>query len=244
MHHLARPLQKTPAGDVDVPAVHTESRITVGPGETVSRDASTLLACESWVNSAPALSSVGLLVARLARRYVSWCERPLRRNLVELRLEHLQSWSEPCPWQHAELKICSLPECGNEWLFRKVFNRVAQQTDDVRPARHVDILAFMAAPNHDARGMFLARWNDEYVGTCVGRVRSNHRGAIYSVTVHPEYRGRGIARALLRTTLTYLRQQGVREVTLHTHTTNAVALGLYQAEGFRIISAHPQADGT
>ena len=56
---------------------------------------------------------------------------------------------------------------------------------------------------------------------------------ISSIAVHPDYRRRGVAAALLRHTLRALSKAGVRRVELMVRTANAAAAELYRAFGFR-----------
>lgn len=171
-------------------------------------------------------------LAHLARRYVAWSERKIRTDLVELGIE-LSSAAPRRKPVDAELTVVPLSECGTEWLFRRVFNDVARRNPDFRPARWVDMVAFATSPQHDRRGIFLARVGRKYVGTCVARFRPDGMGGIYTLCVHPEYRRRGIARALLTAGLQYLKDQGAAEVRLQTHPENIPALELYLRYGFR-----------
>lgn len=50
--------------------------------------------------------------------------------------------------------------------------------------------------NHDVSLFLVAEVNGEVVGTVMGGY-DGHRGSAYYLGVHPEYRGRGIANALL-----------------------------------------------
>jgi ribosomal protein S18 acetylase RimI-like enzyme len=170
----------------------------------------------------------------VARRYVAWSERHERAGLVELRRIGLNA-AELEPHQAPGVRILPLPECGDEWFFRRIFNSVALGSSGMRAARRVDLLAFMAAPNHDPHGIFLACVDGRFVGTAVGRRRPNQVGVIYNVAVHPAYRGRGVARALVRETLRYLQSQGCAEARLQTHPTNSAALRLYTTEGFETV---------
>lgn len=55
---------------------------------------------------------------------------------------------------------------------------------------------------------------------------------IANVAVHPNYRRRGIARALTARTLAYLRQQNERQVWLQVRDDNPAAVNLYRSIGF------------
>ena len=59
-----------------------------------------------------------------------------------------------------------------------------------------------------------------------------NRWQIANVAVDPAYRGRGIARQLVRRALDYAREMGGRWTVLQVRGTNQVALGLYERMGF------------
>ena len=56
---------------------------------------------------------------------------------------------------------------------------------------------------------------------------------IHDLSVRPEWRGRGIGRALLRAVADWAREQGCCKLTLEVLDHNARARALYDAEGFR-----------
>ena len=185
-------------------------------------------------------SAVWLPLARLVRRYVAWSERQLKSELVEMRLGGLEHWQAPAPGpQQAE--ILPLSRCGTEALLRSVYNEAGRDCPGFRRARWIDIIAFTADSSHDRNGIFVARCNGRYVGAAVGRSRSSGRGMIYNVAVRPEFRRRGIARSLLHSALTYLRDQGAREACLYVHPENTAAIRLYYREGFEAMAPLPAA---
>ena len=53
------------------------------------------------------------------------------------------------------------------------------------------------------------------------------------LVVHPEYRGRGVGRSLLRHAIQVAKDTGCSRITLLTDPTNESAIRLYQGEGFR-----------
>ncbi len=67
--------------------------------------------------------------------------------------------------------------------------------------------------NHDVSLFLVAEVNGEVVGTVMGGY-DGHRGSAYYLGVHPEYRGRGIANALLNRLEKKLIARGCRKSTL------------------------------
>jgi mycothiol synthase len=59
----------------------------------------------------------------------------------------------------------------------------------------------------------------------------------YSLSVHPNYRGRRIGRALLEATLEYVRNRGAHSGMLYVDAENDSAQRLYLNEGFRVIAS-------
>ncbi len=55
---------------------------------------------------------------------------------------------------------------------------------------------------------------------------------IYSLNVHPAYRRTGIARLLMDTSLKFLKEKGVKTVTLEVGINNNAAKSLYDSKGF------------
>lgn len=73
-------------------------------------------------------------------------------------------------------------------------------------------------------------------GTIQGMERSTTLGSIQNVGVIPEFRGRGLGRALLLRALTGFRSCGLLRVTLEVTEENQPAVRLYESIGFRAIS--------
>jgi ribosomal protein S18 acetylase RimI-like enzyme len=66
---------------------------------------------------------------------------------------------------------------------------------------------------------------------------ANHCGTL-GMGVHPKYRGQGIGRALLATTMKAAQERGVLRVELVVYTDNQKAIELYEGAGFRIEGLH------
>jgi ribosomal protein S18 acetylase RimI-like enzyme len=60
-------------------------------------------------------------------------------------------------------------------------------------------------------------------------------GTIASLSVHPEYRGRGIGQALLQASVGYLQKRGAHAAVLYVDNRNETAQRLYLQAGFECI---------
>lgn len=91
----------------------------------------------------------------------------------------------------------------------------------------------------ESRGPFyVAKENDRVVGyTCM---LVNWRSGclrIYSLAVHPERQGRGIAQQLLNKAFEYQLEKACPAVSLEVNVNNKPAISLYEKNGFKIISS-------
>lgn len=74
-------------------------------------------------------------------------------------------------------------------------------------------------------------------------------GQITNIAVHPDYRGRGIGKAILTSLIDQSRLRGIRELSLEVRQSNLPARALYQSNGFEIAGVrknfyrHPTEDG-
>jgi len=166
------------------------------------------------------------------RRYIAWTERGVVRRCRVLRLP-LSSWSTTARIPE-DVEILPLSECGTEHLLRKVHNETAFDSPGFVAATWAHALALRAAPHHDRALIFLARCGGRYVGYCIGRNPEGRPSSISGLGVHPGFRGRGLGRALLRTTLKELKERGAAQAILHSHPDNSEAIALYHSEGFTV----------
>jgi len=74
------------------------------------------------------------------------------------------------------------------------------------------------------------------------RTRTRHKATLFGMFVHPDFRGRGIAGALVRAVLDQARATpGIAVVQLTVTDTNEAALRLYERCGFRAFGTEPLA---
>jgi ribosomal-protein-alanine N-acetyltransferase len=126
----------------------------------------------------------------------------------------------------------------------KMFARLS-----VRPARVSDLPAILAietasfgADAYDRKlfaeylrkcgGLFLvALWGTKVAGYAISRIHP--RGAeLVSIAVLPRHRNRGVASALMDSTLRRLRRQQIPKITLMVKVSNEAALSFYEKYGF------------
>jgi [ribosomal protein S18]-alanine N-acetyltransferase len=98
--------------------------------------------------------------------------------------------------------------------------------------------------HHKCRGLFLVLERRRnvcgYMVTCVGGGDSE-RAELVSIAVDPLHRGKGIASALMDSTLRRLRRRGIGRFHLTVKVTNAAAVRFYERYGFhrgRIVRAY------
>ena len=65
-------------------------------------------------------------------------------------------------------------------------------------------------------------------------------GDILTIATDPDFRGRGVARALISAMAERLREKNLQWLTLEVRPSNESALGLYRAMGFREVGRRPR----
>ena len=74
-----------------------------------------------------------------------------------------------------------------------------------------------------------------YMMTCI----LPEGGDIVSIAVHPDYRRKGIAKALFDYTSGYLKEQGLSQVRLEVKRTNFEGLRFWEDTGFEVVGIEP-----
>ncbi|WP_436893091.1 GNAT family acetyltransferase [Siccibacter turicensis] len=85
--------------------------------------------------------------------------------------------------------------------------------------------------NHDVSLFLVAEVGGEIVGTVMGGY-DGHRGSAYYLGVHPEFRGRGIANALLSRLEKKLNARGCPKINIQVREDNDIVIGLYERLGY------------
>ncbi len=95
---------------------------------------------------------------------------------------------------------------------------------------------FLAEAEGEAAGSFILSSRQEDAYRDVNWPSDLPEGdvlVIYTFTVHPRYRGRGVGRAMLDFAVRYAAAQGVRALRLDVYEKNLPAIRLYESAGFR-----------
>lgn len=87
----------------------------------------------------------------------------------------------------------------------------------------------------DLARFFAAVWDGELAGYILWWAAPEEAHLI-NLAVHPKFRRKGVARALLRHLEKTAAAEGARRVTLEVRENNAAAIHLYESEGFQLIA--------
>jgi len=79
----------------------------------------------------------------------------------------------------------------------------------------------------------VAEEGGKVVGYVIGLVRKWGEGHVVSLAVHPEYRRKGVATALMKELLRRFNDKGVRAARLEVRVSNEAAIKLYEKLGFK-----------
>ena len=91
----------------------------------------------------------------------------------------------------------------------------------------------------DVCKVFVVRTKDRPVAGFVAFWRVLDEMHINNLAVHPEVRGQGLGRRLLREALAAAHHMGIRRATLEVRRSNATALRLYERAGFTVAAVRP-----
>jgi mycothiol synthase len=126
----------------------------------------------------------------------------------------------------------------DEEVWLKILNAAYREYDDFRPSTMEDMEKVEKSPNFDPSGRFIAEWNGELVGCVnayVDKKREEKKGFIRSLGVIPEFRRRGIGRALVEKAIESLRERGMKSVEAWTEKDRVACRSLFESMGFQLI---------
>jgi ribosomal-protein-alanine N-acetyltransferase len=88
--------------------------------------------------------------------------------------------------------------------------------------------------------IFLVYQQKNVIGYLIaGLCHQGKKADILRIAVHPNHRGKGIAKELLETSFRVFSEDNIEEVSLHVDSSNRAAVKLYEKLGFEIIKANP-----
>ncbi len=90
--------------------------------------------------------------------------------------------------------------------------------------------------NHDPDLFLVAEVNGELVGSVMGGY-DGHRGSAYYLGVHPDFRGRGIANALISRLEKKLIARGCPKIHLMVREDNDAVIGMYEKLDYEIVDS-------
>lgn len=85
----------------------------------------------------------------------------------------------------------------------------------------------------------VAEVDGRVVGYIIGTVRFPNVGHVLAIGVEPEYRGKGIGTALMKSIFEYFKKRGVGKVRLEARESNKVARQFYRSLGFVEVTKVP-----
>ncbi|MDI6591774.1 MAG: ribosomal protein S18-alanine N-acetyltransferase [Patescibacteria group bacterium] len=89
------------------------------------------------------------------------------------------------------------------------------------------------------KGFIVAENKNEIVGYTIGqpknRVPTKRVAEIISLAVAPDWRQKGIGKALIEFLINHFRQKNIKEIFLNVRTKNKAAISFYQKLGFKIL---------
>jgi len=134
------------------------------------------------------------------------------------------------------LKIRRLVLGRDEGVWASVWNRAFTEFDDFRSISVDDVLKAQKNPAFDASGLFIAELDGESVGIVnayVDKMREEKKGFLRMLGVVPEYRRRGIGRALAEKAVESLKERGMQTVEAGAMMGKPEAIGLWKSMGFQ-----------
>ncbi len=170
-----------------------------------------------------ARSVLSRLGFRLVRRFLE-----LRLNIPEIRWQDIDQTA--LRYRHLQR--------GGEDRLTEIQNRSFAGTWGYNPNTVEEIIYRTNLSNCSPEDIILACDGDKPIGYCWTRTTyeaaaGEGKGQIFMLGVDPDYRGRGVGKAVLLAGLSYLKNKGLRVAELTVDSENKAACALYRSVGFK-----------
>lgn len=134
------------------------------------------------------------------------------------------------------LKIKRFVQDRDEDVWVSLWNKAFREFEDFRSITVEDMLKSEKSPTFDATGMFIAELDGEpggIVNAHVDKMREEKKGFIRLLGVVPEFRRKGIGRALAEKSMASLKERGMRTVEAGAVIGKPEATKLWESMGFK-----------
>jgi len=134
------------------------------------------------------------------------------------------------------LRIRSFQKGADEEIYVRIFNAAFSDYDDMRSITLEEVRAIEDAPSFNLEGVLIGEWDGQVAGMVqahVDKARKDKKGFIQHLSVLPEFRHKGIARELLRTSVSLLKDKGMKIASAWAQTNRSACTHLYASFGFK-----------
>ena len=124
----------------------------------------------------------------------------------------------------------------DEDVFVSIFNAAFGDYDDIRSMTLEEMKKMEKSPSFSTNGMFIAEWNGETAGMInayVDKLREEKKGFIQWLGVLPKFRGKGIAKKLLKRAIESLKQRGMKITETWAQTDRKACVHLFESFEFK-----------
>jgi mycothiol synthase len=126
----------------------------------------------------------------------------------------------------------------DEETYVRIYNAVFTDYDDIRTMTLDEMKKVEKSPSFSDEGIFLAEWDGEAVGMIdafVDKLREERKGFIQSLGVLPQFRRKGIARALVQKALESHKRRGMIQVDAWAQAGRQGCIHIFETFGFKRI---------
>jgi len=126
----------------------------------------------------------------------------------------------------------------DEETYVRTYNVAFSDYDDIRTMTVEEMKRNEESPSFSADGIFFAEWNGETAGMVdayVDKLREEKKGFIQSLAVLPEFRGKGIAKALVEKAIESHRRRGMKLVDAWAQEGRQGCIHIFESFGFQKI---------